>query len=85
MTASIDSRTTSSAGARRAPAPLDELDRDSAPAHLLGDLGAGAVHDDHLVALLGESQDPVGGVSGHRAADLDDEPRHDRYSALIRT
>jgi hypothetical protein len=43
------------------------------------------VYDDHLVAFLSESQDPAGGVSGHRAADLDDEPRHDRYSALIRT
>ena len=72
-------------GARRAAPAVHELDRDAAPVHLLGDLRAGAVHDDELVALLAQAEDPVDGLGGDRAADLDDEPRHERYSALIRT
>ncbi len=70
--------------ARRAPAALDELDGNAAPLHLLGDLRAGAVHDDDLVTFLGESEDAVCSIAGDGAADLHDQP-HDRYSALMRT
>ena len=72
LTASIESRTTSSACARRAPAALNELDGNPTPVHLLGDLRPGAVHDDDFVALLGEPEDAVGRVAGDGAADLDD-------------
>ena len=53
--------------------------------HLLGDLRAGAVHDDELVALLAQAEDPVDRLGGDGAADLDDEAGHERYSALMRT
>ena len=70
---------------RRAPAALDELDGNPAPVHLLGDLRAGAVDDDDLVAFLGQSEDAARSVGGDGAADLHDQPGHDRYSALMRT
>ena len=85
LTASIDSRTTSSAACDVRLPPLHELDRDAAPLISVGDLRAGAVHDDHLVALLGEAEDAARRVACDRAADLDDQPAHERYSALMRT
>ena len=85
MTSAIDSRTTSSARRDVRRRPLHELDRDVAPVHLLRDLRAGAVHDDELVALLTQAEDPVDGLGGDGTAHLHDEPRHERYSALIRT
>ena len=39
----------------------------------VGDLRAGAVHDDDLVTLLGEPEDAARRLAGDRAADLDDE------------
>src|SRR5205823_13255962 len=71
--------------ARGAAAAVDERVRDATPAHLVGDLLPGAVHDDDLVALLGEAEDPARRLARDRAADLHDEARHERYSALIRT
>jgi len=64
--------------ARGAAAPVHELDADAAALHLVGDLRAGAVHDDDLVALLAQAEDPVGRLAGDRAAHLDDETRHER-------
>ena len=64
---------------------MHELHGDPLPLHLLRDLRAGAVHDDHLVALLAEAEDPVGRLGSNRAADFHDEPTHERYSALMRT
>jgi hypothetical protein len=53
--------------------------------HLFRDLRAGTVHDDELVPLFAQAEDPVDRLCGDRAADLDDQTRQDRYSALIRT
>jgi hypothetical protein len=43
------------------------------------------VDDDHPLAGPDELADLGGGVRGARAAALDDEDAHVRYSALIRT
>jgi len=53
--------------------------------HLFRDLRAGAVHDDELMAFFAQAEDPVDRLCGDRAADLHDQARQDRYSALIRT
>jgi len=70
---------------RRPPPPADELDGDAAPLHLLRDLRARAVHDADLVAVFHEPEDAGRALAGDGTADLDDEPRHVLYSALMRT
>src|SRR6266699_4779074 len=70
---------------RRDTAPADELDGNAEPFHLLGDLRPGTVNDADVVARVGKLQNRVGRLAGHRAAALENDEIHERYSALIRT
>ena len=63
----------------------DELHVEAAPLHLLGDLGAGAVDDAHPVSRGAQLRDRLGHAAGGRAADLQHDDAHVRYSALILT
>jgi hypothetical protein len=59
----------------------DEGHVEAAPLHLRRDLRAGAVDDADLVRVGHE----VENVRDDAAADLEDDPTHVRYSALMRT
>jgi hypothetical protein len=72
-------------GRRRDAPAADELDRESEPLHLLGDLRPGAVNDADAVSCLGELKDQLARLVRDRAAALEDDEAHERYSALIRT
>ena len=75
LTAASDSRTTASASRRRDAAAADELDRQPAPLHLLGDLRPGAVDDDRpRRPLLGEGEHRADRLAADRAAELDHDP-----------
>ena len=63
-------------GARHAAA-ADELDGDARALHLERDLLARAVHDDDVVVGR-ELEHRLRRLRGHRAAELDDEQRHER-------
>ena len=71
-------------GRRHAP-PVDEGCLDPAPLHLGGDLRAGAVHDDDVVPLRAERERGRRSLRRHPAAELEHDPAHVVYSALIRT
>src|SRR6185503_13291481 len=70
----------------RGDAPAaDELDGEAARGHGGADLGACAVDDHDALARPDELADLRRCIRGARAAALDDEDAHVRYSALIRT
>ena len=85
LTAASESRTTSSTSAVVDAAPGDERGDDPASLHLRGDLRPGAVHDDDLVALRTQCERLRRRCRRDPAAELEHDPAHVVYSALIRT
>ena len=72
-------------GVGRDPTTVDERRLDPTPLHLGGDLGPGSVDDDHLVPGAAQGMHLLRGLRGHAAAELEHDPAHVVYSALIRT
>ena len=79
------SRTTSSTSAVVTRRPSTNVGAIPLPLHLGRDLRACAVHDHDVVPGRAQRERLVGRHGGNPAAELEDDPAHVVYSALIRT
>ena len=85
FTSASDARTTSSTSAVVTRRPSTNVGAIPLPLHLGRDLRARAVHDHDVVPGRAQRERLVGRHGGNPTAELEDDPAHVVYSALMRT